>query len=420
MTIRPTQLLLIGSALLLSGPIASRAAAQPDEDPPPRDPPPRDTGEEPPTHRLAEAETAYTGALILEGGVDVTLGGVGVGDQGVDIPATQSARFIGNTLYAESTDQDGNAVAMVVEFYWFESSVPRGSDFFVGVVKARTIPHLAAGWVLEHDPAGPTERFRPDRGATLYVRAETDPTLEHGGFRWDWSLPFRDYGMDAYGTIRMRADYGVGLMGNGAAQAAYQVTDEGYEVEVDGQTTGHLTADYNVNTNYEVTLYRWDVYTRNSARMLEWSLFLRTADREAQNADHHYFIAMQTPEDSEFTLSSLEVGGSIKRKINWWWDEHRSLSVRVDNLIIRRPANTNRRNTSPRTDREDREDDPTPPWEREDDEDPGSEDDFGWPEEDAFAGEPPACTVGWGQQGTGTVLWGGLVVLVLVARRRKQ
>lgn len=291
----------------------------------------------PPSHHLAESDTAYVGAVLLEGGAEVTIGDVVPGTIGDANSIRRTARFVGNTLYAEAHDNDGNAVAMVVEIYWFESSVPRGSDFFVAVVKARTIPHLADDWVLDHDPAGPTDRVRPDRGASLVVRAQTDDALATGGFRWDWSIPFRDYGMDAYGTIRMSADYGVGLTSNGSSQTAYQRNDHGVETQVEAQATGHLNSEFAVNTNYEITLHRWDVYTRNSAGMLEWSMFLRTADRERQNAYHEFFVAMQTDEGDEFRIDRLEVAGHVKRKRDFWFDDHRGLSVAVEDIVVRRP-----------------------------------------------------------------------------------
>jgi MYXO-CTERM domain-containing protein len=404
-------------AFLLTLAVAGSAAvAQDDDPPPPDDPPPGDDTGEPPSRRIAESETAYTGAVMLTGGVDVQVGAAVAGDVGPS-DVRRNARFIGNTLYAEATDGDGNAVAMIAEFYWFESSVPRGSDFFVAVVKARTIPHLAADWVLEHSANGPiADRVRIDRGPTLYVRATTGDSLEDGGFRWDWSLPFRDYGMDAYGTVRMKADYGVGLMSNGAAQTAYQRNEHGVEVMLDGQAVGHFNGDYNVNTNYEVTLYRWDVFTRNSGNLLEWTLFLRTGDREAQNAYHEYFIAMQTAEGSAFYIDSLEVGGHIKKRNDFWLDEHRALSVRLNDVMITRPSGAG---SSPPTDDED---DPADrPWERPRDDGGTGSDDFDWPEPEGFddTASDGGCSTS-AMHGGSTLAWLVLGGLVVAARRRRR
>ena len=389
-----------------------------------------DGGSVAPSHPLAESDTAYKGARMLTGGVDVEFGDVIPGTVGEERGIIRNARFIGNTLYAEALDENGNALAMIVEFYWFESSVPRGSDFFVGVVKARTIPHLAEDWVLEHDPIGPTDRFRPDRGATLYVRSTTDPDLSSGGFRWDWSLPFRDYSMDAYGTIRMRADYGVGVMANGVAQSAYQANEYGVEVKVDGQATGHLNNDYSVNTNYEITLHRWDVYTRNSSSMLEWSMFLRTHDRERRNAYHEFFIAMQVPEGEEYHIDALEVGGHVKHKADWWFDQHSAMSVAIQDIVIRRPEITVIEEDTMRRDSEDNNDDtPRRPWERARDDQNGDNDSNGdeWPRSDDYSSThdaqamPGGCSVSPSTSG----LNGGTLIPVLlglfgIARRRRS
>ncbi len=374
----------------------------------------------PPEHRLADSETSYTGAVMLEGGTDISFSEVEPGGIGEIDGISRNARFIGNTLYAEAVDADGNAVAMLSEFYWFESSVPRGSDFFVGVVKARTIPHLAADWVLEHDPIGPTDFIRPDRGACLYVRSTTNPALDRGSFRWDWSLPFRDYHMDAYGTIRMRADYGVGLMSNGAAQTAFQRNEHGVEVEVEAQTTGHLNADYNVNTNYEITLYRWDVFTRNSGNMLEWSMFLRTADRERQNAYHEFFIAMQVEEGGEFYLGTLEVGGHVKKKRALWTDIHRGLSVSVRDIVLRRPEHT----PAPTVpDEGEGTSGGSRPWE--DDYPDAGTGGFDWPDDGDFDTEASApaatgCTVADGRAGAPLAGLSLVGIGLWLARRRRR
>lgn len=420
------------SLFLLALTLVLTAAAAQAQDPKPEDDPPPDDGSggsggsggdgsstgSPPDHRLADSETSYTGAVMLEGGTDISFDGVVAGATGEFEGISRNARFIGNTLYAEAVDPDGNAVAMLSEFYWFESSVPRGSDFFVGVVKARTIPHLAADWVLEHDPQGASDAVRPDRGATLYVRATTNPELDRGSFRWDWSLPFRDYHMDAYGTIRMRADYGVGLMSNGSAQTAYQRNEHGVEVQVEAQSTGHLTTDYNVNTNYEITLYRWDVYTRNSGNMLEWSMFLRTSDRERQNAYHEYFIAMQVDEGGEFYIGNLEVGGHVKQKRSFWTDIRRALSVSVQNITLRRPEHT-----PPSSDPSVEDGGTRRPWEDDDEfRGDGGTSDFDWPDDDAeLDGGPKAggCSV---VDGTGAAPLTGIVLVgvgLWLARRRR-
>ena len=99
---------------------------------------------------LAEAQTSYTGAVMLSGDVDVTIGDVYTG---ANAESTQQdyAFFSGNTLYFGTQDENGNNVDSIIEFYWFESSIDRESDFYVAIVKARSSPNVNDDWYLDVD-----------------------------------------------------------------------------------------------------------------------------------------------------------------------------------------------------------------------------------------------------------------------------
>jgi hypothetical protein len=157
---------------------------------------------------LSETETAYTGAQILVGDRDVTFETTGAGKY-AEGDQDRYAFFSGNTLYVGVEDMEGNALDAIVEFFWFESSIDRGSDFYVAVVKARTTPHVSEGWCLAVDYA-----------PVLRVEAETDISGGTQGFRWDWSLPFENYGMESYGEVTMNTSYGIGASSEGSAIVA--------------------------------------------------------------------------------------------------------------------------------------------------------------------------------------------------------
>ena len=53
---------------------------------------------------LSDSQTSYTGAVMLEGELDVDFGDVVVGDMGLDEGQSQYAYFTGNTLYFGSED----------------------------------------------------------------------------------------------------------------------------------------------------------------------------------------------------------------------------------------------------------------------------------------------------------------------------
>ena len=173
---------------------------------------------------LSEAQTSYIGAQMLEGDTDVVFGGIEVGDMGLDEGQERYAFFTGNTLYFGVEDENSNSVDGIAEFFWFESSIDRGSDFYVAVIKVRTTPNVTDNWYLEvgDEPVN-------------FVRAESDTSRGTGAFRWDWSVPFENYGMESYGEVTLSTEYGIGGSGEGSAMAAEKVGEDGTRADVSVQ-----------------------------------------------------------------------------------------------------------------------------------------------------------------------------------------
>lgn len=353
--------LLAGGVALQAGLVPS--VVQADETPDPSDTADEEPGTPPNTtpraNSLVEAETSYRGAQILRGGTslddthtDIVIGRAVVGSEGDPAHSRVVGKFIGNTLNAEVKDENDNTILFNAEFYWFESSVPRGSDFFVAVVKAVNSPNRAEKWVLEHSANGTWDFVRPDHGPVLQLRAETDPQLNYGGFRFDWSIPKDDYGVDQVGEVTMTAAYGAGLKGEGSAQYAYAKEfkdgqyctgyqgsmEYGCEVGAGTQVNGNLDLTYSVNTRYEIKLFTWDVYSDLSPTTMLWTMFLRNSAAQVNKAYHEFFITMQTPEGEEFRINKLELLGHYK-KPKWGPlpDDRRALSVAVHDIVFRRP-----------------------------------------------------------------------------------
>jgi len=298
---------------------------------------PPEEGPDLPDSGLSATQTKYIGPVMLRGGEDVTMESVVpgyVGDESYQADG-RYGYFSGNTLYAGGQDDQGNYVDMIAEFFWFESSIDRGADFYVGVVKARTSPNLQ-DWVLERQGNDFVGAFLPDTEATLYLRAQTDVGQGDTSFRWDWSIPFDNYGWDAYGNITMKTEYGLSVNAEGSAQKAFEYVN-GVEAEANVQAKGFLNTDYKVSTQYEVTLWRWEVVVHGSAGQIDWQMNLHSPDREKQNAYHEFFIVMQADEGVPFRLDWLEVGGSVKNPKWYWFDEHRSLSSAVTGIVLRKP-----------------------------------------------------------------------------------
>ena len=283
---------------------------------------------------ISDAETSFKGAIMLQGDIDVTFGEVTSGIL-EDDDNYRYAFFSGNTLYAGVEDIHGNTTDMIAEFFWFESSIDRGSDFWVAVVKARTTPNLEEGWrlMVEDEPV-------------LSLHAETFNDMENSGFRWDWSLPFESYGWDSYGSVTMESSYGLNTNAEGAAMVAYeQKIKEGddtsgtvtEEVAATVQAKGYLNDSFQIQTKYQITLWRWEMMVQGTPSDMDWDLYLDSWDRQEQNAYHEFMVVMQADEGKGFNLERLELSGNTTDPRWYWWDSESTVSIAVNDIQISRP-----------------------------------------------------------------------------------
>ena len=282
---------------------------------------------------ISDAETSFKGALMLKGDIDVTFESVTPGVL-EDDENFRYAFFSGNTLYAGVEDRHGNTTDMIVEFFWFESSIDRGSDFWVAVVKARTTPNIEEGWLL-----------RVEDEPVLSLHAETYNEAGNSGFRWDWSIPFESYGWDSYGSVTMESSYGLNTNAEGAAMVAYEYKNEdeaaggtvGEEVSATVQAKGYMNDSFQIQTKYQITLWRWEMMVQGTPADMDWDLYLDSWDRQEQNAYHEYMVVMQADEDKGFNLERLELSGNTIDPRWYWWDEDSTMSLAINNIEISRP-----------------------------------------------------------------------------------
>ncbi len=284
---------------------------------------------------ISDAETSFKGALMLKGDIDVTFDDVTAGIL-EDDENYRYAFFSGNTLYAGVEDRHGNTTDMIVEFFWFESSIDRGSDFWVAVVKARTTPNIEEGWLL-----------RVEDEPVLSLHAETYNEAGNSGFRWDWSIPFESYGWDSYGSVTMESSYGLNTNAEGAAMVAFEYKDKeddddagtsyGEEVSATVQAKGYMNDSFQIQTRYQITLWRWEMMVQGTPADMDWDLYLDSWDRQEQNAYHEYMVVMQADEDKGFNLERLELSGNTTDPRWYWWDENSTMSLAINGIQISRP-----------------------------------------------------------------------------------
>ena len=294
--------------------------------------------------KLSKSETSYTGAQILTGGWDIDFDDFyAVGGPPEEV--SPYAFFTGNTLYAGNSDVFGNTVDTIIEFFWFESSIDRGSDFYVAVIKVRATP----GKNCNADPFGWFGGFKctlwsdqwQDWGEhpVLSVQATTDTEVESGAFRWDWSLPFESYGIDAYGQVTLKSEYGLGVESEGAAMAhgEYKMDDDiSWMAEGDIQVKGYADESYRVKTQYNVTLWEWQVFVDGRADLMAWDMYLNLSARDEQSAYHEFFLSIQVEDGKPFTMDELFVMGNFD--VGWYNPWHRPLGVSIMPVTISRPS----------------------------------------------------------------------------------
>jgi len=291
---------------------------------------------------ISAPETSYTGARMLEPGIDIDFQGYSsIGAQ----TGTSYAYFNGNSIYMGTEDSFGNRVDAIVEFFWFESSIDRGSDFYVAVIKARSNPAQGEElWITDWNDWG----MNPY--PVLSVDAYTDISRERGSFRWDWSVPFENYGIEAYGQISIGSQYGIGAGSTagveGSAMTAINIPD-GVEIngnEVSGgananveiQSKGYMSSEYKVQTQYNIALYEWDVDVIGGADTMAWDMYLNLEDRAEESAYHEYYLAIQSEGGESFMMDSISVLGNFDT--SWWNPLARSeVGVEILGLIIYPP-----------------------------------------------------------------------------------
>jgi len=173
------------------------------------------------------------------------------------------------------------------------------------------------------------------------VEAMTDVSREQGAFRWDWAVPFENYGIDAYGQMTFSNQYGIGASAEGSAMTGVSVP-EGTNINgipVDGeaeiQVKGYVSPEYRVQTQYNVTLYEWDVFVNGRADLMAWDVFLNLGARDDQSAYHEFFLAVQVEEGKAFMLDELNLYGNFD---TGWWNPFRTeVGISLQDIIISQP-----------------------------------------------------------------------------------
>ena len=92
-------------------------------------------------------------------------------------------------------------------------------------------------------------------------------------------------------------------------------SDEGLTEEVAAtvQAKGYLNESFQIQTKYQVTLWRWEMMVQGTPADMDWDLYLDSWDRQEQNAYHEFMVVMQADENPRLQPGAPRVVGQRHR-----------------------------------------------------------------------------------------------------------
>jgi hypothetical protein len=244
----------------------------------------------------SDTGTNFLGARILKGKEDVVVQGDIFPGVYEDEENNRYQYWQGSTLYFGSESvETGNSVDAIVEFFWFESSIPRGSDFYVMQVKVKSSPNPWDKWILAKQPNFVDDYifFWNDIQPCQHLDVLMEEGGEHGSLRWDFSVPFETYKWEPVKVMQISESYGAGysLQGTAGAKGNAKMKKEFKEggavadltANANIQAKGYVNNDFKVQSQYTVTLYCWQMLVVFGGEGIYWKFVLLLYDKEKDN-----------------------------------------------------------------------------------------------------------------------------------------
>ena len=308
------------------------------------------------TTGISETGTNFQGARILAGGQDVVIGGMAVqGTFGDEDNSEFYMNWQGSTLYfGVHSLETMNSVDGIVEFYWFESSIPRGSDFYVMQIKVKSSPDVWGNWRVAMEPGFVDEYvffwqdIQPAQMLDVYMEEGGD----HGALRWDFSVPFDTYEWQPEKTMQIRESYGAGYEikagaeGEASAEGQVSFKEGGVVADLSGganiQSKGYINESFKVQSQYTVTLYHWQMLVQSGGDEIHYKTVIlpNSVDHEADKdfAYHEYFVVLQSTRGVPVHVDDIHIGASFRHMIPFWFDGAEDLTVSIGDIWITPPT----------------------------------------------------------------------------------
>jgi hypothetical protein len=209
------------------------------------------------------------------------------------------------------------------------------------VLKVRSSPNVQDDWQLSQENGWNDLWFDNPPGQTVFTKMGGNG--ESGAIRWDFCVPFQNYGYDVKQVNQISQGYFVGFdlqalatakAGIGAnagtkfdvplTEGVFLKTAVDTNSAVDGQIQGkgYFQSQYSVQTNYTVTIYNWQMVvtggsTGSNDNEMQWDLIVTDEnEKDMDNAYHEYFVVIQAPQGEIAQLDEISIAGAFD---NDWW-----------------------------------------------------------------------------------------------------
>ena len=288
-------------------------------------------------------QTNYIGARLLKGGENVQVGSIGVGPYEDNESRDRYSYWQGDTHFAGVKDPEtGNKVDIVTEWYWFESSIPRNADFYVGVVKVKSSPNVVDSWYLKEENGWYGNIVWPDDVIQL-LQVDMDPSGEWGGIRWDWCVPFDTYSYEPMKTIEVGSTYSAGFDVEGKVDGTGKMGfSEGGKLadlsaKANIQAKGYVSGKHSVSTQYTITLFKWQVLVSSGADSMSWQMRVLKDGNNQDSAYHEYFVVIQAEKGTDVWVPAMHIAANFKNSKWWWFDGYQALSASIQDITFTPP-----------------------------------------------------------------------------------
>lgn len=285
---------------------------------------------------LSETQTTYAGAILLQGQANINYERLEPGIYHDNEARDRYSFWQGDSLFTGVVDElNGNRVDAVMEFYWFESSINRSSDFYVVVLKVASAPAPSTNWRINTSPTLGDELLFRDIVPAQSVNVRVDESGIFGALRWDWSNPFGNYRWEPSRVIEVSQEYTAGVNVEGSAMRS---VTEGVNI----QAKGFANANTKVTTKYTITLYRWEMRTQGGGTYISWNLVALDPEHDVDPAYHEYFAVIQAPRGNEVRIEEFGFAAGFRERRGGLLDDlipdaFENVSVKVSDITLHPP-----------------------------------------------------------------------------------